>query len=68
MGTLLGFFEGIQPLEKCRVRVMPTRIEPVVNRKTKVIQVELDQRRLEIDSMAELFGELVCFKLKMPAK
>lgn len=48
--------------------MMPTRIQPVIDWESKVVQVKLDERRLEVNGMAELLSKAISFKLKVSAE
>ena len=64
----LGFVEGVEPLQERRMRVVPRRVEPVVDGEAEIVQIQLDQRRLELDGVAEPLGEAVGLELKVAAE
>lgn len=65
---LLSLVESVDPLKKRRMRVMPAGVQPIVDREAQVIQVELDERRLEIGCVAQLTSKLVSLKLEAPTE
>jgi len=59
----LNFLERLQPLGQRRVRVVPLRVEPVVDRVGQVVLAQLHQRRRQIIRHAQLGREPVGGKL-----
>ena len=60
--------ESSDSLEERRMRVIPTGIEPVIQRKSEVVFVELNQSTSKVCRFVQVFGEGVGAELEATAQ
>lgn len=64
----VDFAESSDPLEERWVRVIPTRIEPVIQRESQVVFVELNQSTSKVCRFVQVFCKGVGAELKATAQ